>query len=254
MMTTAVTTETSTHPRVARALTPAEAALVCLTEYRRTVDLLTELEPADWEQPTDCTRWTVRDIVGHLAGAACNTGLTTMVPLALRGLRARRVQRLPELVDGMNEVQIRHHANDTRVQLVETLRSAAPRQAELRRHPHWYGRLMRFISSGQMISMRDLYVRILNRDLWIHRIDICRATGKEIQLTADHDARVVEDVVAAWAARHRKPFTLRLHGAAGGTYARGVNGESLQLDAVDFCRIVSGRDWGAGLLGTAVIF
>lgn len=253
-MTTATTTAITTAVQTARAVTPEVAADICLTEYGRLVDLLRELEPTEWDLPTDCTRWAVRDIVGHLAGAARNVGFTTMVPLALRGLRLQRSRGLPELVDGMNEAQIRDHANDTPAQLVDVLQTAAPRQAALRRHPHWYGQFLRFVSSGQLISMRDLYVRILNRDLWIHRVDISRATGKEIRLTPDHDGRLVEDVVAAWAARHGKPFTLQLSGPAGGTYARGVDGESLRLDAVEFCRTVSGRASGGGLLATAVIF
>ena len=253
-MTTATTAATITAARTARAFAPEDAATFCLSEYGRLVDLLRELEPADWERPTDCTRWTVRDIAGHLAGAAHNVGFTTMVPLAMRGLLMQRSRHLPELVDGMNEVQIRDHANDTPAQLVDTLQAAAPRQAALRRHPHWYGQLIRFGTGGQRISMRDLYVRILNRDLWIHRVDICRATDRDIQLTADHDARLVEDVVAAWATRHGKAFTLHLRGPAGGTYARGVGGESFELDAVEFCRTVSGRVSGRGMLALAVIF
>ena len=253
-MTTATTPATIAAVRTARAFTPEDAAAFCLAEYGRLVDLLRELEPPDWQRPTDCTRWTVRDIVGHLAGAARNVSFTTMVPLAMRGFRMQRSLHLPELVDGMNEVQVRDQANDTPAQLIQTLQAAAPRQAALRRHPHWYGQLMRFGTGGQLISMRDLYVRILNRDLWIHRVDICRATGQEMQLTPNHDARVVEDVVAAWAARHGKAFTLQLRGPAGGTYVRGVAGESLELDAVEFCRTVSGRVSGSGMLAQAVIF
>jgi len=36
-------------------------------------------------------------------------------------------------------------------------------------------------------------------------------------LTPDHDARIVADVVAEWAGRHGRPFTLHLTGPAGGS-------------------------------------
>jgi hypothetical protein len=49
---------------------------------------------------------------------------------------------------------------------------------------------------------------ILTRDPWMHRVDIARATGRDMVLTADHDGRIVADVVAEWARRHGQPFTL----------------------------------------------
>ena len=75
-----------------------------------------------------------------------------------------------------------------------------------------------------------------------------------MQLTADHDGVIVADVVAEWAGRHRQPYTLRLTGRAGGQSTSGTGGPELELDAVEFCRVVSGRGTGEGLLGTRVPF
>jgi hypothetical protein len=91
----------------------------------------------------------------------------------------------------------------------------------------------------------------------MHRVDAARATGRELELTADHDGRIVEDVVAAWARRHGQPFTLTLTGPAGGTYtSRGRDdteeGVELELDAIEFCRILAGRAEAQGLLTTIV--
>jgi hypothetical protein len=94
---------------------------------------------------------------------------------------------------------------------------------------------------------------ILTRDTWMHRVDISRATGRPHELTAEHDGRLVADVVAEWARRHGRPFTLHLTGPAGGSYASGT-GEELTLDAVEFCRILSGREEGTGLLAQEVPF
>ena len=75
--------------------------------------------------------------------------------------------------------------------------------------------------------------------------------------SADHDGRIVADIVAEWARRHDKPFALDLTGPAGGTYARDPElpkAEHLSLDAVNFCRTLAGRGHLAGLLTTIVPF
>lgn len=61
-------------------------------------------------------------------------------------------------------------------------------------------------------------------------------------------------MVRDWADRHGQPFTLRLTGAAGGTFVRAGGGPELELDAVEFCRTLSGRSTGDGLLATEVVF
>lgn len=86
------------------------------------------------------------------------------------------------------------------------------------------------------------------RDTWMHRIDLSGATQREPALSADHDARIVADIVAEWARRHQRPFTLALGGHAGGIYRQGTGGENIDIDAVEFCRILSGRGTGVGLL------
>lgn len=88
----------------------------------------------------------------------------------------------------------------------------------------------------------------------MHRVDITRATGLPLELTADHDGRLVTDVVAEWARRHSRPFTLHLEGPAGGTYVSGHGGEEITIDAVEYCRILAGRGIGSGLLGQPVPF
>jgi len=95
---------------------------------------------------------------------------------------------------------------------------------------------------------------ILLRDPWMHRIDLSRAIGRPMMLTADHDGRIIAEVVAEWARRHGRPFTLVLTGPAGGSYVQGAGGPDLELDAVEFCRILSRRAPGDGLLAEFVPF
>jgi hypothetical protein len=78
----------------------------------------------------------------------------------------------------------------------------------------------------------------------MHRMDIVAATGRPPVLTAEHDGIIVADVAREWAGRHGQPCLLRLTGPAGGTFEPGVGGPSLELDAVEFCRILSGRGTG----------
>jgi hypothetical protein len=95
------------------------------------------------------------------------------------------------------------------------------------------------------------------RDLWMHRVDTSLATGAPLELTTDHDGRIVADVVGEWARRHGQPFSLTLTGPAGGSYANTVDGtsaEAIELDAVEFCRTLAGRIRGSGLLATIVPF
>jgi hypothetical protein len=68
---------------------------------------------------------------------------------------------------------------------------------------------------------------------------------------------LVADVVAEWSRRHGKDYTLHLTGAAGGTWTVGANGPHIELDAVEFCRVLSKRPGGATLdavLSTEVPF
>ena len=88
----------------------------------------------------------------------------------------------------------------------------------------------------------------------MHRIDLARATGRDLVLTADHDGVIVADVVAGWMQRHQQPCRVTLTGAAGGSFGSGDGGEEIAMDTVEFCRVVSGRAAGTGLLATEVAF
>ena len=47
-----------------------EAMALAATEYTRFSALVDSLAGADWNAPTDCTEWTVRDMVLHVLGTA----------------------------------------------------------------------------------------------------------------------------------------------------------------------------------------
>jgi uncharacterized protein (TIGR03083 family) len=210
-------------------------------EYARLDDLLRSLGPADWRRDTDCEGWDVHAVVSHLAGAARATASPRE---AARQARSGR-EMLPDgvVVDRMNAVQVHDRTEASPQQLVEELQAAGAHGVRARR------RLPRPLRAlpvpfGPPLGTRPLgYLmdRIYTRDAWMHRIDLARATGRPLALTADHDGRVVADVVQEWATAHGRPFVLTLTGPAGGHWRCGSDGESLELDAVELCRVLSGR-------------
>ena len=223
-------------------------------EYRRLGDLLADLDGDDWRRPTDCTEWDVREMVAHLVGAAESTA---SVREMRRQQKAGRTLRPGEPdVDGMNAVQVRDRAATTPEQLRRDLADAGARGVRARRRLPAPLRALP-LPFGPPLGTRPLgYLmgRIYTRDAWMHRIDIARATDREPVLTPDHDGRIVADVVAEWARAHGQPHRLTLTGPAGGTWSVGTGGEEITLDAIEFCRIASGRAPGTGLLATQVPF
>lgn len=193
-------------------------------------------------------------MVAHLVGAAESNA---RVPEFLRQARlGRTVRNGRALVDGINDVQVRERADDDPGRLTEDLDDAGRRGVQARRRLPAPLRALR-LPFGPPLGVKPLgYLmdRIYTRDVWMHRVDICRATGRELVLTAAHDGRIVGDVVDEWLKLHGKPVELRLSGPAGGSWTQGTGGEVLELDAVEFCRIVSGRVEGEGLLAQPVPF
>jgi hypothetical protein len=54
--------------------------------------------------------------------------------------------------------------------------------------------------------------------------------------------------VAEWASIHGEPFELVLDGPAGGKFSQGIHGERVEMDAIEFIRVLAGRRPGAGVL------
>jgi uncharacterized protein (TIGR03083 family) len=253
-------THTQTPVSQVPALGRDEAAGLAATENGRFVDLVRSLGPDDWSRPTDCPAWDVRALASHVLGSMeFNTSIREFVHQLRAGKKAAGDR--PD-IDGMTEVQVRERAALGPDELVERLTVMAPRAARGRRRlPRPLRRLpmkVEVAKATETWRLGYLFDVILTRDTWMHRVDVARATQHDLVLTPEHDGRLVADVVAEWARRHGRPFTLALEGPAGGTFTQAGTqddrGEQLTLDAVEFCRIVSGRAPGAGLLTQEVPF
>src|SRR3954470_8236867 len=223
-------------------------------EYRRIGRQLADLTGNDWHRPTDCTEWDVRDLVAHLVGNAEMSA--SMREMRRQQKLGRRLRPGGPDIDGMTAVQVQERTEVPPAQLVRELADVAVRAVRARRRIPGLARALP-VPFGPPLGVKPLgYLmdRIYTRDAWMHRIDLARATGRDLTLTSDHDGRIVADVVEEWAGKHGRPYALTLRGPAGGSWASGESGEAHDLDAVEFCRIVSGRASGDGLLATPVPF
>lgn len=226
------------------------------TEYDRFAALLSSLGPDDWSTDTECPGWDVRAMAAHCLGMA------EMAASMREGMRQQKAakQRGGEFIDALTAVQVDERADLTPQQVVDRYRAFGPRAARARRRTPGFLRRRRMPGQqevgGQLETWTLGYLidTILTRDPWMHRADITRATGRPLTITADHDAVLVADVVTEWAARHDKPCHLHLTGPAGGTWTFGSDGPTIELDAIDFCRALSGRGTATELLATAVPF
>jgi len=226
------------------------------TEYGRFTAALRRLSPEDWHKPTDCPAWDVHQMAAHTLG---------MVEMAASIRETRRQDKQAKrrggvFIDALTAVQVDKHRDKTPDAIIAELERVGPRAATSRRRTPGFLRRRRLPDEQDAGGVVELWTIgflidvILTRDPWMHRIDIARATGRDLELTADHDGVIVADVVAEWAERHGQPFTLRLTGPAGGEWSRGSGGPVLELDAIEFCRVVSGRGRGDGLLAVQVPF
>jgi uncharacterized protein (TIGR03083 family) len=231
-----------------------EAVTLAATEFQRVIDLLHSLDPDDWGRQTACQSWDVRAMAGHMLGMAeAQASLRQFVHDYRAGVSFEGAW-----IDGVTACQVRERAHLTASDVVTRFVRAAPRAVRRRRQVPASVRRVRMTQDGDFDGERWTFgylVDVLStRDPWMHRLDISRVTGRPMVLTAEHDGRIVADVVAEWARRHGQPFSLTLSGPAGGAWRSDTGCELVELDALDFCWTLSGRDRGHGLLATSVPF
>jgi len=242
---------------VPRGLEHDEAMVRAEVEYGRLLTLVDDLAEQDWSRPTDCTGWDVRATLGHLLGMLELLADQEETARQLGAAAATAAREGGLRLDALTALQVAEHGPLSNAAVTRALHETAPRAlaarrastAELRATPYPID-----IPGEQGWTLGYLLDVIHTRDPWLHRVDICRATGHEMVLTAEHDGRIVSDVVADWATRHTQPYDLLLTGPAGGRFAAGHGGAQIELDAVEFCRVLSGRESGSGLLATRVTF
>ncbi|MEW5873149.1 MAG: maleylpyruvate isomerase family mycothiol-dependent enzyme [Chloroflexota bacterium] len=222
-----------------------EAYGLLQTELARFLRLVEGLDPQDWEKPTACTAWNVRDILAHQAGGyASGTGYIEL----LRQVRnLPKPGQLPE--DAINEFQLRQRAGKSPAELLAELHQVGPVAARKWAYQFLPLKLISIPhADAGKLSLRHLMWVIHSRDTWMHRLDICRATGRNFEQTRQHDGRIVElvmlDVAATLARKFDGPaLVFELTGIAGGAWkiGQGEPAATICMDALEFNIFASGR-------------
>lgn len=242
------TTDVRSIPRIKH----REAMQIAAVENQKFAAAVRDLRPDDWAKPTDCARWDVHGLVAHVIGSAAGQASPREF--------ARQVRTGKPIVkeigaefwwDGMNELHVRERQGRSVDELRDEWEKNSARALRARR------RLPRPIAWLPLINLPApvgrkpvsyLFDMGFTRDVWMHRVDLAKAAGTEFDADAEHDGRIVADMVAEWAETHGEPFDLVLTGPAGGHYTSGENGEHVEMDALEFFRILAGRRSGDGVL------
>ncbi|MBV9174334.1 MAG: maleylpyruvate isomerase family mycothiol-dependent enzyme [Chloroflexi bacterium] len=232
-----------------------EAAVLAQREFQRFVAVLESLSPEDWDRPTACPLWSVRQVVAHVTGAAAAFSswasfLRQGSPSVQRPYRERGMSQL----DAMNQIQVDDRADRTPAQLLSELREVGPRAIATRRRLPLPLRALRvpLPPLGGWVAIGYLTDVIYPRDMWLHRFDICCAANRPKALDSEHDGRltalVMRDLERTrdWrAALGSINVVYHLTGPAGGTWrfgrAREAPAVELTLDALQFHLLASGR-------------
>ena len=230
----------------------AEAMALATVENQKFAAQLRSFGPDDWHQPTDCAPWDVRAVAAHVVGAtAAQASPREFFRQRRKGRPLQKEIEAPYWWDGMNELQVRERAGLTSDQLIAEWDTGSARAVRARtKMPRVIARLP-LLDLPEPIGRQPLswlFDMGFTRDVWMHRIDLSVATGKPFDADAEHDGRIVADLVAEWAGTHGEAFALDLGGPAGGHYSSGINGEHVRMDAIEFCRIIAERGHGEGIL------
>ena len=229
-------------PETDRATARANAEV----EYRALAEFVAALTPDEWGRPTDCTGWTVRHMVAHLAGAAqgCARPSVALRHNVKATVGALRGPLTP--VDYLCASQIADRAALSDGEVGRDLQQwAALAPGGIAATPGFVlrQRLPRFAGLRPGATLRYLFDTIYTRDVWLHRVDLARATGRPRAVSAADTevvAQVIRDLDLEW---DGPAVDLTLTGPGGGSWTIGEGAPVVHVreDGVAFMRLLSGR-------------
>ena len=238
-----------------------EAGRLAAVESQRLLVLIESLSGDDWVQPTDCTEWTVRDIVAHLAGAVASQASWT--EFKRQNMGNPYMKEVEMKIDAINRRQVEDRAGATEEELVAEFRKNAPKAIRTRQRLPWPVRQLRLPMGPPLgfTSIGYLMDTIVTRDQWMHRHDIARVTGREMVVTPEHDGRLLALVIRDLGRKlegqlQDRTIDLLLTGQAGGAFCFGSGSNAdavIEMDTATFNRLASGRLPAEAALAQATI-
>ncbi|MDT7787456.1 MAG: hypothetical protein QOF58_5875 [Pseudonocardiales bacterium] len=240
--------------RAPRALTiprpnPRDAAAESLAEIEAFTALLADLPDEEWGRPTASAGWTVHDMVAHVVGQHVASARPWTIPGKIKQARRRFPGRTT--LDAHNALQIVEHGTRPPDELRALLKRFGPKAVRVRLRAPGFLRRRSVASTFPEENLPDssfayLFDVLSNRDTWMHRLEIARATGRPF-VRAEHErgvvGQVLRDLAQTWSG---PPITLELDGRW--ALGEGEPVAVVRADTLDYLWHLSGRD-GSPALG-----
>jgi uncharacterized protein (TIGR03083 family) len=178
-------------------------------------DLVTPLAEGEWNRPTECPYWSVRDIVSHIIGFECellgDPRPIHTLPSDLRHIKDEAARYTEVPVD----IRRHHTAPEMTSELEYTI---IRRSRQLRNESRQPDAVVRAIGGGEITLEEQLWARVF--DVWVHEQDLRRALDKPGNLASaaavlarDHVLRSLPKLVAEDAgARPGSAVVFDVHG------------------------------------------
>lgn len=196
-----------------RAQTHPEAGHLAAVELDRILAVIDGIPVDTWENSTDCTLWNVQQMVAHLAGACA--GHTSFNEFKRQYISNPLKQDFDSAIDAVNNLQVADRSTQASAELIAELRTEGPKAIRVRQRLPWLIRNI-WLPLGPLglAPIGYLTDTIYTRDWWMHRADLCRATGQHMHLTPDHDGRLISLILRDLArkrSRQGETDTIDLH-------------------------------------------
>jgi len=184
--------------------------------------------------------------VAHLAGSV--TGSTSFAEFKRQNIQNPYLKEDP--INGVNRLQVEERADKATAELVDEFRQNGQLAVNKRQKlPLPIRKIHLPMGELGLASFEYLMDVIYPRDQWMHRYDICTATGKEMVMTQEHDGRIVALILLDIAKKLKKrlaqrTIVLQLTGAVPLTSQFGRQALpdcTVSIDFFDFNLRASGR-------------
>lgn len=221
---------------------PRDAAAESLAEIEAFTALLADLPDEEWGRPTASAGWTVHDMVAHVVGQHVASARPWTIPGKIKQARRRYPGRTT--LDAHNALQIVEYGTRTPEELRGLLERFGPKAVRIRLRAPGFVRRRSTASTFPEENLPDssfayLFDVLSNRDTWMHRLEIARATGRPFA-RGEHERGVVDqvlrDLAQTWTG---PPITLELAGRW--ALGEGEPVATVRADTLDYLWHLSGR-------------